>query len=69
MHDWIFNPFSEEYAISSDWDHRWRTGGTLEEVIDEAHLSKEWLLNGMEKFIKDKKKRFAYLKNNSEENF
>ena len=39
MHDWLFNPLAEEYALSSDWDNRWRTGGNLEEVIDEAHLS------------------------------
>ncbi|OGC02691.1 MAG: transketolase, partial [candidate division NC10 bacterium RIFCSPLOWO2_12_FULL_66_18] len=38
MHDWLFNKVAEEYAMSSDWDNRWRTGGTLDEVIEEAHL-------------------------------
>ena len=28
-----------EYSLTSDWDDRWRTGGTVDEVIDEAHLS------------------------------
>ena len=51
MHDWIYNPRAEQYAISSDWDNRWRTGGTLDEVIDEAHLSPEWLIKGIEKFV------------------
>jgi transketolase len=29
MHDWLFNKIADEYALSSDWDDRWRTGGTL----------------------------------------
>jgi transketolase len=57
MRDWIFNEVAEEYAMTSDWDNRWRTGGTLEEVIEEAHLSPEWLLRGIEKFAKDRAAR------------
>ncbi|HAF61447.1 MAG TPA: transketolase [Anaerolineaceae bacterium] len=67
MHDWIFNPLAEEYALSADWDDRWRTGGTLEEVIDEAHLSPQWLLDGIERFVKDRKVRLTSLKNACEE--
>ena len=62
MHEWLFNPMAEEYALSADWDDRWRTGGTLEEVIDEAHLSPEWLIKGIERFVKDRKKRLAQLR-------
>ncbi len=62
MHDWIFNPRAEEYALSSDWDKRWRTGGTLEEVLDEAHLSPRWLLEGIGKFVADKERRLNFLK-------
>jgi transketolase len=62
MHDWIFNPTAENYALSSDWDDRWRTGGTLEEVIDEAHLSPEWLMKGIERFVRDKEERTAFLR-------
>ena len=57
MHDWLFTPVSEEYALSADWDNRWRTGGTLDEVIDEAHLSPEWVLEGIERFVVDRPKR------------
>ena len=39
MHPWLFNKIAEEYTLSSDWDNRWRTGGTVAEVIEEAHLS------------------------------
>jgi transketolase len=59
MHDWIFNPFSEEYALSSDWDDRWRTGGRLEDVIDEAHLSPEWVLAGIQRFAVERRQRLG----------
>ena len=39
MHDWIDNPVAAEYSMSADWDNRWRTGGTIPEVLEEAHLS------------------------------
>lgn len=61
MHDWLFNHVAEEYALSADWDDRWRTGGTLEEVIDEAHLSPEWIMKGMERFLRDRSKRLKRL--------
>jgi transketolase len=62
MADWIYNSLAEEYALSTDWDDRWRTGGTLEEVIDEAHLSPEWVLQGIERFVKDRGLRLAHLR-------
>ena len=39
MHDWLFNKVAEAYALSADWDNRWRTGGAVDEVLDEAHLT------------------------------
>jgi len=63
MHDWIFNPLAEEYAVSSDHDDRWRSGGTLDEVIDEAHLSPEWILKGIRRFAADRAVRLARLRN------
>lgn len=62
MHDWIFNPLAEGYSLSSDWDDRWRTGGTLEEVIDEAHLSPRFLVEGIERFVQDRAKRLQQLR-------
>ncbi len=66
MHDWMFNRLAEEYAMSSDFDDRWRTGGTLEEVIDEAHLSAEWILDGLRRFAADRRSRLEALRNEIE---
>jgi transketolase len=62
MHDWILNPLAEEYALSADWDNQWRTGGTVDEVLDEAHLSPEWILDGIEKFIDKRQIRLERLR-------
>ena len=61
MHDWLFNDLADEYALSSDWDNRWRTGGMLDELIDEAHLSPRWVLEGIERFVRDRDSRLARL--------
>ncbi len=61
MHDWLFSKVSETYALSSDWDDRWRTGGTLEEVIEEAHLSPQWILAGIERFVREREDRLDQL--------
>jgi transketolase len=62
MHDWIAHKFSEEYAMSADWDNRWRTGGSVDEVSEEAHLSPKWLLAGIERFVKERPERLQRLK-------
>ena len=61
MHDWLFNKVAEEYALSSDWDNRWRTGGMLEELIDDAHLSPRWVLSGIQRFVDERESRLARL--------
>jgi transketolase len=62
MHDWIFTKLSEEYALAADWDNRWRTGGTLEEVLDESHLNPHWLLAGLERFAHERPRRLERLR-------
>jgi transketolase len=62
MHDWLFDKVSEAYALSADWDNRWRTGGMLDELIDEAHLSPRWVLEGIERFVRDRDARLARVK-------
>lgn len=62
MGDWKFNPLADEYAMTSDWDDRWRTGGTLDEVIEEAHLDPDSLLAGIERFVKDRPERLRRMR-------
>jgi transketolase len=61
MYDWIFNPLAAEYAMSSDFDDRWRTGGSVDEVLEEAHLDSEHLLAGIERFVGDRPQRLERL--------
>ncbi len=61
MHDWLPHKVAEEYAMSSDWDDRWRTGGSLEEVKREAHLDPESLWEGIERFAADRESRLRRL--------
>ena len=62
MHDWLFNKIADEYALSSDWDNRWRTGGNVDEVIEEAHLSPDWVLIGVRRFAHDRDLRIKRLR-------
>jgi transketolase len=62
MHDWLFTKIGEEYALSSDWDDRWRTGGTLEEVLDEARLTSRHILDGIRRFVEERSRRLARLR-------
>jgi transketolase len=57
MRQWVSSYVSEQYAMTSDWDNRWRTGGTVEEVVEEAHLDPEHLLEGIKRFVEDKRER------------
>lgn len=57
LHDWKLHPIAHEYAMTSDFDNRWRTGGTVDEVLEEAHLSPDWLLKGIERFVRDRASR------------
>jgi transketolase len=62
MRDWITHRIADEYAMSSDFDNRWRTGGTVDEVLEEAHLSQEWLLAGIKRFADERAERLARIR-------
>ncbi len=62
MVDWLFGDVAHRYAMTSDWDDRWRTGGTVDEVVEEAHLSPEWLLTGIERFVRERRERLGTLR-------
>jgi transketolase len=62
MRDWVDGPIAEEYSLSSDWDNRWRTGGTVDEVIDEAHLGPGHILDAIQRYVADREARLRRLR-------
>ncbi len=61
MRDWADDPIVHEYSLSPDWDDRWRTGGSLEEVIEEAHLDGPHILEAIERFAAERPDRLRRL--------
>ena len=59
MRDWASGPVVEAYSMGADWDDRWRTGGSLDEVIEEAHLDPGHILEGIERFVRDRALRLG----------
>jgi transketolase len=57
MLDWADVGLTGEYWLCADWDDRWRTGGTVDEVVEEAHLSPKWILEGIRRFAKERPQR------------
>lgn len=41
-------------------------GGSVEEVVAEAHLSQEWLLKGIERFVRERKERLNRIRDRAE---
>ena len=54
MREWADGPLAREYSLSADWDDRWRTGGTVDEVIEEAHLDEAHILTALERFAAER---------------
>jgi transketolase len=62
MHHWVEGPIAADYSLSSDWDNRWRTGGTVDEVIDEAHLGATHIVEAIQRFVDERPQRVAHLR-------
>ncbi len=62
MQDWAGGPMVREYSLSSDWDDRWRTGGSVAEVIEEAHLDEAHILAALTRFAADRPARLRRLR-------
>jgi transketolase len=61
MHDWLPHKVAEHYAMSSDRDNRWRTGGNYDEVKQEAQIDAASVLAGIETFAENRDKRLRLL--------
>ena len=68
MNHWVQHNIVKEYSLSADWDNNWRSGGNLEEVIEEAHLSKEWQLKAINRFAGDRESRLKKLQKSIPQN-
>ncbi len=62
MADWVAGPDARAYSLSPDWDDRWRTGGSVEEIADEAHLSAAHVLAAIERFATERDARRARIR-------
>jgi transketolase len=62
MTDFVEGPIAKDYSLSSDWDDRWRTGGTVDEVMDEAHLGPGHILAAIERYAADREARHDRLR-------
>ena len=59
MREWASGPVVEAYSLGADWDDRWRTGGSVDEVIEEAHLDAGHILTGIERFVRERDARLG----------
>jgi transketolase len=62
MREWADGPLAREYSLSSDWDDRWRTGGSVAEVIEEAHLDEAHILAALERFAASRAERLRRIR-------
>jgi len=62
MRDWLDGPLAHEYSLSADRDDRWRTGGSLDEVIEEAHLAPHHIGDAIERFVRERGDRVRRLR-------
>ena len=57
MNNWISNPMVKKYSMSPDFDNRWRTGGSVEQIVEESQLDSRSIFNGIKKFAKERLRR------------
>jgi transketolase len=62
MRHWADGPLVREYSLSADWDDRWRTGGTIDEVCEEAHLDTAHIIEAIERFVLERPRRLELLR-------
>jgi len=62
MKNWISNRVVQEYSLSPDFDNRWRTGGSVDEIIAESKLDSQSLLEGINRFANERNDRLNRLR-------
>ncbi len=59
MNDWNFNPLCSEYAMCSDRDDQWRSGGSIAGVYEDAQLDPKSIARDVIKFATDYELRMS----------
>ena len=62
MHNWTANKVVESYSMSPDHDNRWRTGGSVDEIIAESKLDGKSVIDGIRKFADERSNRLELIK-------
>jgi transketolase len=52
-------PLTDEYSMTSDWDHQWLTSGLEPDVIAEARLDAASIFAGIQRFANEREARLA----------
>jgi len=63
MHKWVANRVVVKYSMSPDFDNRWRTGGSLEEIVAESKLDPTSIWEGINRFAKEREQRLNSVRN------
>ena len=61
MKNWISNRVVQDYSLSPDFDNRWRTGGSVDEIIAESKLDSQSLFDGIKRFANERNDRLNRL--------
>jgi transketolase len=48
---------ADEYSLTADWDNQWLSGGLEPDVIAEAHLDKDSIFAGVQRFAQERSTR------------
>jgi transketolase len=57
MQNWIPHAVAAEYALTPDHDDRWRTGGSVEQIVAESHLDTEHIREAVLRFVRERNER------------
>ena len=61
MRDWSLNPLADDWALSSDRDNRWRDGGSVDEVCEDAQIDPASIATGLIEFGRSYEQRMKTL--------
>jgi transketolase len=62
MQNWIPHAVSAGYALTPDHDDRWRTGGSVDQIVAESHLDPESQQAAITRFVEAREERHARMR-------